>query len=576
MVTIDKKEVSRVLHQIGVMLELKKENQFKSNAYYNAARRIETLDEDIVSIVREGRLQEIQGIGAALAEKITELVTTGELKYYTELAAGLPAGLFDLLQVPGLGPKKVSQLYQQLGISSLSELEYACIENRLIELAGFGEKTQEKILKGIEALKKYQGQFLYASVVDLANEVLRIVLSWPEVFKAEVAGSLRRKKEMIKDIDLVVATTEPEQVMERLVKASFVEEVIGSGSTKTSVRLAAGINLDLRAVEPAEYIFALHHFTGSKEHNTTMRGRAKELGLKINEYGIFRGEERLECQTEEEFFQTLGLQYIPPELREDQGEIQAAEVGQLPELITQEKLHGVIHAHSRYSDGVDSIPELVHACRERGYTYLGLSDHSRTAVYAHGLKEAEVKAQWEEIDALNAELNGFYIFKGIESEILSDGSLDYPEEILQGFDFVIASIHSNFGGTEEQMTNRLLKAIENPHTTMLGHPTGRLLLGRDGYAADIYRVIRACAEHNVIIELNANPHRLDLDWRYCKYAASLGVLISINPDAHRIRGLDDMAYGLAVARKGWLTAQNVFNALTVDEVKAYLQKRKGR
>lgn len=574
--TMDKKEVSRILHQIGVMLELKKENQFKSNAYYNAARKIETLDEDIVTVVNEGRLQEIQGIGAALAEKITELVTTGELKYYTELASGLPAGLFDLLQVPGLGPKKVSQLYQQLGISSLSELEYACIENRLIELAGFGEKTQEKILKGIEALKKYQGQFLYASVVGLANDVLRIVQSWPEVLQAEIAGSLRRKKEMVKDIDLVVATSEPDKVMERLLKAPFVEEVIGSGSTKTSVRLLAGINMDLRAVAPAEYVFALHHFTGSKEHNTTMRGRAKDLGLKINEYGIFRGEERLDCGSEEEFFQTLGLQYIPPELREDQGEIEVAESGQLPELITRAAMQGVFHAHSRYSDGVDSIPELVHACRERGYTYLGLSDHSRTAVYAHGLKEGEVKAQWEEIDALNAELSGFHIFKGIESEILADGSLDYPEEILRGFDFVIASIHSNFSGTEEQMTNRLLKAIENPYTTMLGHPTGRLLLGREGYPVDIHRVIKACAEQRVIIELNANPHRLDLDWRYLKYAASLGVLISINPDAHRVTGLDDMDFGIAAARKGWLTAQNVFNALSVDEVQAYLQQRKGR
>lgn len=574
--TMDKKEISHILHQIGVMLELKGENPFKARAYYNGARRMETLEEDLYELVREGRIQEIPGIGAALGEKIQELVETGAMAYYTELASTIPSGLFDVLRVPGLGAKKVSQLYQELGITTLAELEYACIENRLIELKGFGEKTQEKILKGIETLKKFQGQFLYASVIDLAEAIVQVVRSWPEVIRTELAGSLRRKKEMIKDIDIVVATETPEAVMERLMGAAFVEDVIGSGPTKTSVRLETGINLDLRAVKPDEFVYALHHFTGSKEHNTTLRGRAKDLGLKINEYGIFRGEERIPCATEEEFFRTLGLAYIPPELREDQGEIVAAERGELPKLITRDEICGLFHNHTRYSDGVDSIPELVRACKERGFRYLGISDHSRTAVYAHGLRERDVVAQWEEIDALNAELQDFYIFKGIESEILHDGSLDYPKEILRGFDFVIASIHSQFNGSEEQMTNRLLKAIENPYTTMLGHPTGRLLLGREGYPVDLHRVIRACAEHQVVIELNANPYRLDLDWRYCKYAVEQGVLISINPDAHRISGLDDLHYGLAVGRKGWLTKENVLNAMSLDEVKAYLEKRKVR
>ncbi len=571
---LDKKEISRLLNQIGVMLEIRGENQFKIRAYKNGARKIELLDEDIYQIVKEGRLKDISGIGATLAESIKELVETGQMAYYNELRESLPEGLFEMLRVPGLGPKKVSKLYQNFDISSLGELEYACIENRLIELPGFGEKTQAKILKGIETLKKFQGQFLYADLIELANTLLHVILSWPEVIKADLAGSIRRKKEVIKDIDIVVATNENEKMMDRLTESEFIDEIISSESTKTSVRLINGVNLDLRAVALEEYAYALHHFTGSKEHNTAIRGRAKKLGLKVNEYGIFRGEERIDCNDEVEFFDILGLKYIHPELREGQGEIEAAESDRLPDLISSEHIQGILHTHTRYSDGVDSISELIQACLERGFSYLGISDHSKTAVYAHGLLERDIKAQWGEIDALNTELTDFYIFKGIESEILSDGSLDYPEEILQGFDFVIASIHSMFNGTEEEMTNRILRAIENPYTTMLGHPSGRLLLGREGYPLDQYRIIRACKEHNVVIELNANPHRLDLDWRYCKYAAELGVMISINPDAHRIEGLDDLKYGIAVARKGWLTKENVFNALSIEEVKKFLNRRK--
>ncbi len=571
---MDKKEVSRILNQMGTMMELRGENQFKARAYYNGARKIEMLEEDLLQLVKDDRLREISGIGASLADTIKELVETGELAYFKELTESLPPGLFDILKLPGLGPKKVSKLYQELGISTLGELEYACVENRLLELSGFGAKTQDKIVKGIDHLKKFQGQHLYANVIGYAETILEVVRGWPEVEKVELAGSIRRKKEIIKDIDLVAAANQPEKVMERLIEFDQVEEVVGSGSTKTSVVLKAGINLDLRAVKPDEYVSALHHFTGSKEHNTALRGRAKEMGLKINEYGIFKAEERIPVRDEKEFFKVLGLEFIPPELREDQGEIQAAEAGTLSELITRDDFRGIFHTHTRYSDGVDSIPELVKACRERGFNYLGISDHSRTAVYAHGLKDSAVQAQWEEIDALNEEIQGFQIFKGIESEILGDGSLDYPEEILQGFDFVIASIHSNFNGTEEQMTRRILRAIENPYTTMLGHPTGRLLLGRVGYPVDLNKIIRACAEHQVIIELNANPHRLDLDWRYCKYAAEQGVLISINPDAHRVTGLDDLEYGLAVARKGWLTKENVFNTKSVEEVKAYLAGRR--
>lgn len=571
---MDKNEVSQILSQLGTMMELKGENPFKARAYYAGARKVEMIPGDLHELVETGRLREIPGIGASLAESIQELVETGQLVYYQKLRESLPAGLFEILRLPGLGPKKVSKLYRELEITNLGELEYACLENRLVELKGFGAKTQEKILQGIENLKKYQNQYLYADVIDTAQDILQIVLGWPEVVKAELTGSLRRKKEVIKDIDIVVATDYPEKVMELLVKLSEVLEVLTRGLTKTSVKLKMGINLDLRAVQPAEYVYAVHHFTGSKEHNTLLRGRAKEMGLKINEYGIFRDEEKIVVQDEEEFFRVLGLSYISPELREGQGEIIAAEKDQLPKLIEAQDITGVFHNHTRYSDGVDTIEELAEACRKRGFKYLGISDHSQTAVYAHGLKVDDLKAQWAEIDAWNATDEDLYIFKGIESEILADGSLDYPDEILREFDFVIASIHSNFSGSTELMTERLVRAIKNPYTTMLGHPTGRLLLGREGYPLDIYRVIRACAEHQVLIELNASPYRLDLDWRYCRYAVEQGAIISINPDAHRLSGLDDLEYGLFVARKGWLTKEDVFNTRSVREIKAYFDKRK--
>lgn len=571
---MDKHEVSQILSQLGTMMELKGENPYKARAYYAGARKVEMIEEDLKELVQTGRLREIPGIGASLAESIRELVETGQLDYFQRLRESLPAGLFEILQLPGLGPKKVSKLYRELGITNLIELEYACLENRLIELAGFGAKTQEKILKGITNLKRYQGQYLYADVIDLAEDILLCVRSWPEVMEAELTGSLRRKKEVIKDIDIVVATDQPREVMVRLSELNEVLEITASGLTKTSVRLKMGINLDLRAVKADEYVYAVHHFTGSKEHNTEMRGRAKEMGLKINEYGIFRADQKISCKDEEEFFQILGLSFIPPELREGQGEISAAEKDQLPDLITDEDITGVLHNHTRYSDGVDTITELANACQKRGFKYLGISDHSQTAVYARGLKIADLKAQWAEIDAYNETNKDFYIFKGIESEILADGSLDYPAEILRELDFVIASVHSSFSGSVEQMTNRLLQAIKNPYTTMLGHPTGRLLLGREGYPLDIYRVIKACAEHQVLIELNASPHRLDLDWRYCRYAVEHGAIISINPDAHRLSGLDDLKYGLAIARKGWLTKEDVFNTRSLAEIKAYFQDRK--
>jgi DNA polymerase (family 10) len=571
---VDKKIIAQILHEIGVLLELKGENQFKVRAYQNGARAIEMLNEDIKQLVKTGKIEEVKGIGKTLVENITELVTTGDLKYYHELKSSVPEGLLEMLKIPGLGPKKVFKLYETLSISTIAELEYACHENRLLDLKGFGPKSQENILKGIEHIKKFQGQFIYRDVYSQAEKILAKLKECQEINEASIAGSLRRFKEVIKDIDLLASSEKPGQVMEYFIHLPQVAEVISKGETKTSVILDTGINVDLRVVAPDEFYSALHHFTGSKEHNTTMRYQAKNLGIKINEYGLFKGEKRIIVNSEEEFFQVLGLQYIPPELRENMGEIEIAEKGQLPNLVNLEDIQGIFHIHTNFSDGINNLEELVLEAKQAGFKYLGISDHSQTAVYAGGLKIEAIKRQREEIQNINSQHQDFYVFHGIEADIHADGSLDYRDEILALFDFVIASVHSGFTISGERATQRLITAMENPYVTMLGHPTGRILLGRKGYEPDMEKVIKAAKENNIIIELNASPYRLDIDWRYLKYAKEMGVKISINPDAHRKEELYDTIFGIKMARKGWLAKDDVFNTMTVQEVRDYFNKRK--
>jgi len=570
---MDKKVIAQVFSEIAVFLELKGENQFKVRAYQNGARIVELLDEDIREMVINGKIKEIKGIGKTLADNISELVITGNLAYYQELKESIPPGLIEMLRIPGLGPKKAYQLYEVLAISSVAELEYACKENRLLELKGFGPKSQENILKGIDNIKKYQGQFIYGDVYAQGQGLASQLKECKEVIAVSIAGSLRRFKEVVKDIDILASSFHPLAVMDYLINLSEVAEVVSQGETKTSVTLSSGVNVDLRVVAPDEYFYALHHFTGSKEHNTAMRHRAKALDIKINEYGLFKDEERIDINNEEDFFKVLGLMYIPPELRENMGEIETAEKGQLPELVNYEDILGVFHIHTNYSDGINNLSELVEEAKRAGFKYLGISDHSQTAVYAGGLKIEAVKKQKEEISKFNQKNPDFYVFHGIESDIHTDGSLDYPDEILKEFDFVIASIHSGFSIKGERATQRLIKAMENPYVTMLGHPTGRILLGREGYQPDLQKVIEAARENNVIIELNASPFRLDLDWRYLKYAKEKGVLISINPDAHRKEELYNTIFGVKMAKKGWLEKKDVFNALSIEEVKEYLRKR---
>jgi DNA polymerase (family 10) len=577
---MDKQELARIFGEIAVLLELKGDNPFKIRAYQSAARFLEELEGDMADFVASGAVDTTKGIGPALAQKIREFAASGRLAYYEELKASVPPVLFELVKIPGLGPKKALQLHEVLGINSLGELEYACRENRLAGLPGFGAKTQERVCQGIEYLKKYQGQFLLADVQPLAASIAAYLGQLPGVTEAgvteaAVAGSIRRRKETVKDIDVVMAAAETTGLAERLVGMPGVEQVLGQGPTKTSVKLTAGMNLDVRVVEPAAFAAALHHFTGSKEHHVKLRGLAKDRGLKINEYGIETATgERLALADEQAFYRALGLDYIEPELREDLGEIEAAAGGRLPVLVRDGDIQGVLHAHTTYSDGSATLAEMAAAAKARGWRYLGITDHSRTAVYARGLRVETVDEQRREIERLNAADPSFTILAGIESDILPDGSLDYPDEVLAGFDFVIASVHSAFRQSEADMTKRIIRAMENRYVSVLGHPTGRILLARDGYAVDLAAVIAAAAASGTCLEINASPYRLDLDWRWCRRAKEAGVLLAIDPDAHAVGELDSVTYGVGVARKGWLAADDVVNTRPLQEALALLRRKR--
>lgn len=574
MALTDKHKVAKILEEIAGLLEIQGENRFKCLAYVNAARAIEEFQGDLLEAAREGRLKGLKGIGQVLADKLTELITTGRLEYYDRLTAALPPGLLELLAVPNLGPKKIKVLYDRLGVASLGELEYACVENHLVELPGFGKKTQDNILRGIWQLKRHRGQHLYSEAHPVAEELLAALAACPAVQQQAIAGSLRRHKEVVKDIDLLASSEDPAAVMGHFVALSLVEKVEAQGPTKATVALTAGMRADLRVVAPEEFPYALQHLTGSQEHNTALRGRARELGLKLNEYGLFQGERRLPVASEADLYARLGLAYIPPELREDRGELEAAAEGRLPELLQEEALTGAFHNHTTWSDGAASLEEMVRAAQALGWRYIGISDHSQAAAYAGGLQVERLRQQQSRIDELNRQLEGITILKGIEADILPDGSLDYDESVWQSFDFVIASVHSKFKLPEEEMTRRVLRVMENPYATMLGHLTGRLLLARDSYPLDLGAVIAAAARHGVLIELNANPQRLELDWRYWRQAAEAGVMTSINPDAHNTESLRHVRYGVGIARKGWLTAAHVLNTRPLEEVRALLARRR--
>ena len=567
---MEKKQVAEILEEIGTLLDLKGENPFKCRAYHNASRIVAAITADLATLIESGKLSEVKGIGAGLAEKITELVKTGHLKYYEDLKKSLPSGLFDMLNIQGLGPKRVKILYDKLKIKSIDSLKEAAEKGKLAKLEGFGGKTQENILQGIEALKRHADKFLFPAAWDAAEAVHSVIRQQKWVVRSEVAGSLRRKNEVIGDIDILVSTrpTEAKKTMKLFTSHPEVERVLAEGETKSSVILKAGINCDLRVVSDRQFPFALHYFTGSKQHNIRMRSIAKDMDIKMNEYGLFKGkaEKFISCSDEEEIFETLGLVYVPPELREDMGEIEAAQKTKLPKLLEATDIRGTFHCHTSYSDGSNSVEEMSKAARDLGWEYLGIADHSKIAAYAGGLSVERVKQQHREIDRLNKRHSNFRIFKGTEVDILTDGSLDWSDTVLAMFDYVVASIHSKFKMSEAEATKRIIKAIKNDFVTMLGHPTGRLLLSRDGYPVNMVDVINAASDYGKIIEINAHPLRLDLDWRLCKYAKEKGVRVLINPDAHDIEGLRDVLYGVGIARKGWLEKRDVVNTRNLREV----------
>lgn len=568
-------DVLEILESIATLLELKGENPFKIRAYQNGARALERSGKDIAQLVESGELEATKGIGKALAEKIRTLVTTGALPYYEELKQGIPEGLFAVLKVPGLGPKKVAKLWNELGIESLAELEYACRENRLVLLKGFGTKSQAKVLKGIEFLKTARGRRLRADVVEEAEAILAAVRGLEDVNRAELAGSFRRATPTLKDLDLVVASPNPEALSKRLAEAEFASETVQVGPARTSIRTRQGLGVDFRIVAPEDFPAAWLHFTGSKEHNVALRQVAKERDLKLSEYGLEKEDgTRIQPSSEAELFQALGLHWTPPELREGPEALRPLENDEPKPLVEIEDVVGALHLHTTQSDGAHSLEEMVAAARDLGFRYLGVSEHSKTAVYAHGLEVERLRAQRAEIEALRPKFPEMTIFHGIESDILPDGSLDYPDEVLKELDFVIGSIHSSFQLSLEDQTQRVLKAFENPYLDIFGHPTGRILLGREGYALDMNQVLTKAAETGVVLEINASPSRLDLDYRVIPQALAKGCRLAICPDAHSTRGLADVRWGVDTARKGGAEARHIVNTYPAETFLSQLRRHR--
>lgn len=565
-------DIAAIFDEIADLLEIEDENPFRVRAYRNAALSLRSFGQDVATLLQRGEeLPKLPGIGKDLEAKIREIVTTGHSTALDELHRQLPAGLVALTKIPGLGPKRVRALYRHLNIQTLDQLREAAQKGRIHTLPGFGAKTEVRILEAVKAHIDTERRFPLAVAARYAEPLAAYLREIPGVKQVVVAGSYRRRKETVGDLDLLATATARSPIMDRFTAYDEVQEMLSKGPTRSTVTLRAGLQVDLRVVPQESFGAALHYFTGNKAHNIAVRRLGQRRGLKINEYGIFRGDERVGGKTEEDVFAAVGLPYIPPELREDRGEIDAARAGRLPALVELADLHGDLHAHTKATDGHNSLQEMALAARERGLQYLAITEHSQRLTVARGLDAARLMRQMEEIDRLNEELEGITLLKGIEVDILEDGRLDLPDKVLGGLDLVVASVHSHFELSRKQQTERVLRAMDRPHFTLLAHPTGRLLGERDAYDIDLERVIRKARERGCFLELNANPQRLDLTDIYCQMAQAEGVLVSINSDAHRTTDLDNLRFGIDQARRGWLKKPDVLNTRSLRELKALLR-----
>ncbi len=577
---MDKQTAARVLDEIATLLELRGDAGFRARAFRSAARALEDLDEDLGALVVRGELRTVRGLGTTTARVVQELFETGESSYHEELRREVPEGLIELLHVPGLGPKRIHTLHTRLGIASLDDLEQAARAGSVAEVPGFGKRTQERILEGIAYRRRTTGRRRRPEALAVAAELLAWLRADAAVTRAEPAGALRRGLETVDGVDIVAAVEgDAEPLLARFLALPGASAGERTGEDAARVRLGGGLAARLRVVAPEAFAAAWLHATGSEAHVAALRERAAERGLRLDDDGLWAGARRVDAAEEEAIYRALGLDVVAPELREGDGEVEAAGAGLLPRLVTYEDLKGCFHVHTTYSDGRATLKEMARAALERGWRYLGIADHSQAAAYAGGLRLDDIARQHDEIDAWNAEHGDrLWLFKGIEADILADGRLDYAAlegDVLGRFDYVIGSVHSVFGLSEAAMTERIVRATEDPHLTFLGHLTGRILLERDGYPLDVDAVIEAAAERGVGIEINSHPARLDLDWRWWRAASGRGVCAAINPDAHDAESLDDVRYGVTVARKGWLGVRNVVNAWGVAEVRAYFGKRKG-
>ena len=567
---LQNREIAGLFEEVANLLEIAGENPFRIRAYRNAARTLADMGEELSGLLKDGKdLSTLPGIGKDLAARIVEAMETGTLEALGELHERIPATVTDLLALPGLGPKKVKVLFDQLGVTTLDELKQAAVAGKVRELPGLGAKTEKQIIEAIERQANTEKRFLRAEVTPVAEALVALLRAVDPKARVTIGGSYRRAKETVGDLDLLADSANPAPLMEALAGHEDVVQVLAQGPTKTSVVLRSGLQVDLRVVEASSYGAALQYFTGSQAHNIAVRRLAQQKGFKVNEYGLTREDERVASETEASLYEALGLPWIPPELREDRGEMDLRP-GQVPRLVERTDLCGDLHMHSTASDGKHSIREMAMAAKERGFEYICITDHSKRLTVARGLDEDRLRQQIDEIDRLNEEISGITILKGSEVDILEDGALDLDVEVLSRLDLVIGSVHSLFKLSREKQTERVLRAMDAPCFTLLAHPTGRLLLGREPYDIDVARLLEHARQRGCFVELNANPQRLDLDDRYCRMARELGVLISIDSDAHRTRDFDNLHYGIGQARRAWLEKEHVLNTRPLAELRPLL------